>query len=151
EPYFTKGKRDEMVIKTGSLVKGKRAVVPDTFRATGATFTNVNGKTSRALAFIDEQNRLRVSVGTEELYRSGSTVGGGGDKIEVIRDIERGGRSYFFQLEPTPLSVDLDGDGVDEIIVPQNLIDTGGLIGIIFRGPAGLRFQQVNSGFDGVI
>src|SRR5262245_8343943 len=151
ETFFTKGQADEMVIKNGSLVKVKTAVVPDTFRATGATFTNVNGKTSRALAFIDEQNRLRVSVGTEELYRSGSTVGGGGDKIEVIRDIERGGRSYFFQLEPTPLAVDLDGDGVDEIIVPQNLIDTGGLIGIIFRGPAGLRFQQVNSGFDGVI
>src|SRR5439155_262682 len=83
----------------------------------GATFTNVNGKTSRALAFIDEQNRLRVSVGTEELYRSGSVVGGGGEKIEVIRDVERGGRSYFFQLEPTPLAIDLDGDGVEEIIV----------------------------------
>src|SRR5437899_1262191 len=120
-------------------------------RATGATFTNVNGKTSRALAFIDEQNRLRVSVGTEEFYRSGSVVGGGGEKIEVIRDIERSGRSYFFQLEPTPLAIDLDGDGVEEIIVPQNQIDTGGLIGIIFRRPAGLRFQQVNSGFDGMI
>ena len=35
--------------------------------------------------------------------------------------------------------------------MPQNQIDTGGLIGIIFRGPAGLRFQQVNSGFDGMI
>ena len=151
ETFFTKGQADEMVIKNGSLVKVKSVPVPDTFRATGATFTNVNGKTSRALAFIDEQNRLRVSVGTEELYRSGSVVGGGGEKIEVIRDVERGGRSYFFQLEPTPLAIDLDGDGVEEIIVPQNQIDTGGLIGIIFRGPAGLRFQQVNSGFDGMI
>src|SRR5437867_4889544 len=151
ETFFTKGQADEMVIKNGSLVKVKTAVVPDSFRATGATFTNVNGKTSRALAFIDEQNRLRISVGSEEIYRSGSVVGGGGEKIEVIRDIERGGRSYFYQLEPTPLAVDLDGDGVEEIIVPQNQIDTGGLIGIIFRGPAGLRFQQVNTGFDGMI
>ena len=151
ETFFAKGQADEMVIKNGSLVKVKTAIVPDSFRATGATFTNVNGKTSRALAFIDEQNRLRVSVGTEELYRSGSVVGGGGEKIEVIRDIEKGGRSYFYQFEPAPLAVDLDGDGVEEILVPQNQIDTGGLIGIIFRGPAGLRFQQVNSGFDGMI
>jgi len=129
----------------------KTAPVPDTFRATGATFTNVNGKGSRTLAFIDEQNRLRIASGTEEVYRSGSIVGGGGERIEVIRDTERGGRSYFYQLEPTPLAVDLDGDGIDEIIVPQNQIETGGLLGVIFRGPAGLRFQQVNSGFDGLI
>src|SRR3989475_13080928 len=101
-----------MVSKNGSLVKVMSVPVPDTFRATGATFTNVNGKTSRALAFIDEQNRLRVSVGTEELYRSGSVVGGGGEKIEVIRDIQRGGRSYFYHRQATPRAVDLHADGV---------------------------------------
>jgi len=151
ETFFTKGQAEEFALKGRTLVKVKTAVVPDTFRATGATFTNVNGKGSRTLAFIDEQNRLRIASGTEEGYRSGSVVGGGGERIEVIRDIERGGRSYFYTLEPTPLSVDLDGDGIDEIIVPQNQIETGGLLGIIFRGPAGLRFQQVNSGFDGLI
>jgi len=151
ETFFSKGQADEVAIKGRSLVKVKTAPVPDTFRATGATFTNVNGKGSRTLAFIDEQNRLRIASGTEEVYRSGSIVGGGGERIEVIRDTERGGRSYFYQLEPTPLAVDLDGDGIDEIIVPQNQIETGGLLGIIFRGPAGLRFQQVNSGFDGLI
>src|SRR2546427_8859592 len=124
-----------MVSKNGSLVKVMSVPVPDTFRATGATFTNVNGKTSRALAFIDEQNRLRVSVGTEELYRSGSVVGGGGEKIEVIRDVERGGRSYFFQLEPTPLAIGLDGDGVWVIIAPQHHSDTGGPIGSLCRRP----------------
>src|SRR5207247_10768274 len=46
ETFFTKGQADEMVIKNGSLVKVKSVPVPDTFRATGATFTNVNGKTS---------------------------------------------------------------------------------------------------------
>src|SRR5947209_6882580 len=41
ETFFTKGQADEMVIKNGSLVKVKTAIVPDSFRATGATFTNV--------------------------------------------------------------------------------------------------------------
>ncbi|PYM82767.1 MAG: hypothetical protein DME09_13090 [Candidatus Rokuibacteriota bacterium] len=52
-------------------------------------------------------------------------------------------------MQPTPLAVDLDGDGVDEVVVPQNQLP--GMLGVIFRGPAGVRFQQVNSGFEGVI
>src|SRR5262249_29160547 len=74
DTFFTKGQADEVAIKNGSLVKVKTALVPDTFRATGATFTNVSGKGSRALVFIDEQNRLRVASGNEEIYRSGSVV-----------------------------------------------------------------------------
>jgi hypothetical protein len=58
-------------------------------------------------------------------------------------------RSQFFNFEPVPLSVDLDGDGVDEILIPQNQLE--GHIAIVFRGPAGYRFQSVNSGFEGTI
>jgi hypothetical protein len=48
-----------------------------------------------------------------------------------------------------PISVDLDGDGVDEIVVPQNQLP--GRLAVIFRGPGGYRFQTVNSGFEGTI
>jgi hypothetical protein len=150
--FFTKGHADQMALKNGKLVKERAAVVPSEFRATGATFTNVTGKGQRALAFIDGQHRLRVTVGTEELWRSSSVVGGGSQKIEVERP--GGGRgaqpSLFFQMEPMPLAVDLDGDGVQEIIVPQNQLD-GGYLGVVYRGPAGLRFQQVASGFEGTV
>src|SRR5207247_1055247 len=61
----------------------------------------------------------------------------------------RSARSEFFNFEPVPVAVDLDGDGVDEIIVPQNQLE--GHMGIVFRGPAGYRFQSVNSGFEGII
>jgi hypothetical protein len=47
------------------------------------------------------------------------------------------------------VSVDLDGDGVEEVLVPQNQLE--GHIAIIFRGPAGYRFQSINSGFEGTI
>jgi hypothetical protein len=150
ETFFNKGQADEMALKDGALVKVRSVPVPDSFRATGATFTNVAGKDTRGLAYIDEQNRLRVTNGLDEIYRSGSQVGGGGEKIEVVRYLERGGRSFFFRLEPTPLAVDLDGDGIQELLVPQNHLE-GGVLAVIFRGPAGLRLQQVNSGFDGVI
>ena len=45
--------------------------------------------------------------------------------------------------------MDLDGDGVDEIVVPQNQFP--GRLAVIFKGPAGYRFQTVNSGFEGTI
>jgi hypothetical protein len=53
-------------------------------------------------------------------------------------------------MEPTPLAVDLDGDGVQEIVVPQNK-DENGVIAVVYSSVAGIRFQQVNSGFEGVI
>jgi hypothetical protein len=53
-------------------------------------------------------------------------------------------------MEPMPLAVDLDGDGLQEIVVPQNQSESG-LLGVLFRGPVGLRFQLVNSGFEGII
>jgi hypothetical protein len=52
-------------------------------------------------------------------------------------------------MELAPLSVDLDGDGVEEIVVPQNQLE--GHLGVVFRGPAGYRFQSINSGFGGTI
>ena len=150
ESFFQKGVADRVVLRNGSLVRESTAPVPEHFRATGATYGNLAGKTSRGLIYIDEQNRVRVHSGTEEIWRSSTPVGGGGVKVEVVRQIERGGRSFFYQMEPTPLAVDLDGDGVQEIVVPQNK-DESGLIAVIYRTAAGIRFQQVNSGFEGII
>jgi hypothetical protein len=150
ETFFGTGFAEQIALRNGTLVKERHAIVPDGFRATGATFSNITGKDTRALVFIDERNRLRIANGTEEVWRSSSVVGGGGGKIEVQRFIERGGRSYFYTMEPTPLSVDLDGDGIQEVVVPQNQLEAG-ILAIVFKGPAGVRFQQVNSGFEGTI
>jgi hypothetical protein len=48
-----------------------------------------------------------------------------------------------------PVSVDLDGDGVEEIVAPQNQLP--GRLAVIYKGPAGFRFQTVNSGFEGTV
>jgi len=147
--FFKKGDIVRVVIKNGKLVADSRVRVPSMFRATGATMSNISGKGTRALAFVDDQHRMRISVDAEEMFRSAAAVGEGPTTLVVNTQIERGGRSYPHKPEPFPLSVDLDGDGIDEIVVPQNQFP--GRLAVIFKGPGGYRFQTVNSGFEGTI
>lgn len=150
EKFFNPGQAEQVVLKNGRLVSEKTVRVHSAFRPMGATFSNIAGKDTRALAFIDEYNRLQVSLDGEDLWRSSAAVGGGYMTVELINREFRGGRSKFYKIEPTPLAVDLDGDGVQEIVVPQNSVKEG-LLAVIFRGPAGFRLQSVESGFEGAI
>ena len=148
--FFKKGSAERVVIRDGALVVDGRVRVPDTFRATGATMANISGKQGvRALAFIDEHNRLRLAAEGEDLWRSSSPVGGGVAKLPVDTMIERGGRTYIYVAEPHPVAVDLDGDGIEEIVTVQNQVP--GRMAVVYKGPAGYRFQSVNSGFEGTI
>jgi hypothetical protein len=110
------------------------------------------GKDTRSLALIDEFNRLQIVNEGEELWRSSTQVGGSYQTVELVGAVRssRMDRSKFFKMEPTPLAVDLDGDGIDELIVPQNLVREG-LLAVVFKGPAGFRLQSINSGFEGGI
>ncbi|MGH7417927.1 MAG: hypothetical protein ACREKB_09145, partial [Candidatus Rokuibacteriota bacterium] len=148
--FFKQGAADNLVLRKGVLVPDGAVRVPSAFRATGATMSNIDGKSAlRALAFVDEHHRLRISVGNNELWRSSSPVGGGVVKLVVETQIERGGRSYIYLAEPHPVAIDLDGDGIEEIVVVQNQVP--GRMAVVFKGPAGYRFQSVNSGFEGTI
>jgi hypothetical protein len=147
--FFKQGDAVRVGIKDGKLVSEARVRVPSSFRATGATFSNIAGKGTRALAFIDEFSRLRIALDGEDAFRSSTAVGGGLSKLEVVTKIERGQRSFVYATEPTPLAVDLDGDGIEEIVVPQN--ELPGRLAVIYKGPAGYRFQTVNSGFEGQV
>ncbi len=99
---------------------------------------------------VQRNSRIRIaSADGEDLWRSAAPVGGGGVKLEVMTNAERGGRSYIYTSEPQPIAVDLDGDGVEEIVVPQNQLP--GRMAVVYKGPAGYRFQTVNSGFEGTL
>ena len=150
--FFTPGQADQMVLQNGKLVTEKAVRVPSSFRPMGAAFSNVMGKETRALALIDEFNRLQIVNEGEELWRSSTAVGGGHQTVELVDALfsSRTQRSKFFKIEPTPLAVDLDGDGVDELVVPQSVVKEG-LLAVIFKGPAGFRLQSINSGFEGAI
>jgi hypothetical protein len=148
--FWKIGNVDRVALREGRLVQEAKVPVPATFRVTGATMSNIAGKNApRMLAFVDEYNRLRIGLDTEEVWRSSSAVGGGGPKLPVDVMIEKGGRTYIYHHEPNPIAIDLDGDGVEEIVVPQNQVP--GRLAVIFKGPAGYRFQSVNSGFEGTI
>ena len=124
--FFTPGQAEQVIIKKGKLVVEKAVRVPPAFRPMGAAFCNITGKDTRSLAFIDEYNRLQVSTEGEELWRSSTSVGGGYMEIEQeYLYSSRTARTKFYKIEPTPLAVDLDGDGVEELIVPQNLVREG--------------------------
>jgi hypothetical protein len=154
EKFFTQGQADQMAWKNGKLVTEKAVRVHSAFRPMGATFSNVNGKDAvRALAFIDEFNRLQMAVDSEDIWRSSAAVGGGAITIEQIVSIggrSSAARSSFHKIEPNPLALDLDGDGIDEILVPQNIVKEG-LLAIVFKGPAGFRLQSLDTGFEGII
>ena len=118
--------------------------------ANGAVTLSLGRKDAiRSLAYIDEHSRLRIAMGNQELWRSSSAVGGGVVKLVVDTQIERGGRSYIYFSEPHPVAIDLDGDGIEEIVVVQNQVP--GRMAVIYKGPAGYRFQSVASGFEGTI
>jgi hypothetical protein len=65
----------------------------------------------------------------------------------VIPRGRQGDITKFYKIEPTPLAVDLDGDGIEELVVPQNLVKEG-LLAVVFKGPAGYRLQSIDTGFD---
>lgn len=150
ERFFNIGQANQVVIRNGSLVVEKPVRVPTGFRPMGAAFSNISGKGTRVLAHVDEFNRLQISSEGEDLWRSATSVGGGYLTIEHVLEDIRGGRSKFYKIEPTPLAVDLDGDGVEELVVPQNLVKEG-LLAVVFKGPAGYRLQSIDSGFEGGI
>ena len=147
--FFKQGDATRMTLRNGKLVSDGKVRVPSSFRATGAVFSNINGKGERVLAYIDEYNRLRLAIGPDEPFRSSAPVGTGMAKLGVETQIEKGGRTYVYSPEPMPLSVDLDGDGIEEIVVPQNQIP--GRLAVVYKGPVGYRFQTVTSGFEGTV
>jgi hypothetical protein len=150
QAFFGKGSAMRYELKGDELVASTRAYVPDTFRLTGATFSNIVGKDSRALAYVDEHSRLRIAAGANEMWRSLTVVGGGIALAQIQIPMFQTYVDKFFKMEPNPVSVDLDGDGIQEVLVPVNE-DEAGRMAVVFRGPAGFRMQVVQSGFEGMI
>ena len=148
--FFTQGQADQVILKGDKLVVEKPIRVPGSFRPMGAAFCNIMGKDTRSLAFIDQYHRLQIATEGEDLWRSSTSVGGGYMEVEQQYGAGPSLRSSFYKIEPTPLAVDLDGDGIEELIVPQNLVKEG-LLAVVFKGPAGFRLQSVNTGFEGGI
>lgn len=149
QTFFTPGQAERLVLKEGRLVSAGQVRVPSEFRATGATFSNIAGKESRALVFVDARQQLRITADGQDLWQSSTKVGGGYTGAEIPQTDSRTPTTRYVPMEPFPVSVDLDGDGIEEVVIPQNQQE--GFLAVVYRGPGGFRLQSVNSGFEGVI
>ena len=148
--FFTKGNATRYVVKDRDVAPDGTVVTHDTFRAMAATYSNIGGKEGRVLAFVDEHNRLKIVTGGQELWRSLTTVGGGLPLGMLQTYMQQTFVERPVKIEPNPVAVDLDGDGIEEIVVPVNH-DEAGRMAVVFRGPAGYRLQVVSSGFEGMV
>jgi len=150
--FFSRGAVNRYVFKDDDLAAAGQTRPHDFFRLTGATFATVTAKDKgpRVLAFIDEQSRLVVAQDGQEIWRSSASVGRGLVRARLEIEESRTVVDKYFRIEPNPLAVDLDGDGIQEIVVPVNDEEAGRLV-VVFRGPTGLRTQVVASGSEGVV
>jgi len=150
--FFSPGAVTRYILKGGDLAASGQAHPHDSFRLTGATFATLSPKDKgpRALAFIDAQNRLVIAENGQEIWRSSASVGQGlaQARLEIMQG--RTAVDKFFRMMSNPLAVDLDGDGIQEIVVPVNDEEAGRLV-VVFRGPTGLRTQVVASGSEGLV
>lgn len=153
EKFYGKGgaKRYTLSEKARDIVAAGPATVNQQFRALGVTFSNIAGKDQRVMAFVDERSRLVIAQGAVEMWKSLTPVGGGGlAKAHLRENVFNTQVDKFYTIEPHPVAVDLDGDGVDEIVVPVNQ-DDAGRMAVVFKVPAGFRMRVVNSGFEGTV
>ncbi len=152
EKLYGKGgaKRYKLNDKGKDIVAIGPAVVNEQFRALGVTFSNIAGKDQRVMAFVDERSRLVIAHGAVAMWRSLTAVGGGLAKAQIREHIFSTYVDKFLNVEPHPVAVDLDGDGIDEIVVAVNQ-DEAGRMAVVFKGPAGFRMQVVSAGFEGMI
>jgi len=134
--FFSPGAVTRYILKGGDLAASGQAHPHDSFRLTGATFATLSPKDKgpRALAFIDAQNRLVIAENGQEIWRSSASVGQGlaQARLEIMQG--RTAVDKFFRMMSNPLAVDLDGDGIQEIVVPVNDEEAGRLV-VVFRGP----------------
>jgi hypothetical protein len=153
----------------GKLQFQNNLKVPYALRATGAVLANLGtgSEAERHLVFVDERNHLEVYRGKDKLWQSSDTVGGSYAQAQLPQggemDVRIGDQLMnTFPFEPIPEPVDVDGDGVDEILVIRNSASLGGVvpnraryttgdIALLKAGPYGFTISPVSPKFDGMV
>jgi hypothetical protein len=159
--FFHGGAVQQYVPVNGSLQSQAAVKVPYAFRATGAALAKLSANGQRNLVFIDSQNILRVYSQGEELWKSPGKVGGAYVSGEVEQTISRDVMKTYFPFEPIPLAADLDGDGVDEVLIARNASSlgfvpnlqqySGGEIVLLREENYGYSLSPISPQFNGIV
>ena len=126
--FFRRGTVRQYTVTERSLEPRGNLSVPAPFRATGAVLAKLSDGGVPYLVFIDSGHRLQVFRGEEDLWRSKDGVGGGTTAADLERTIHRDKTRFSFYFEPIPAPVDVDGDGIEEVLVARNAEFLGGFI-----------------------
>ena len=160
--FFRRGQVRQYELRNGRLRRQRKLSLPGGFRATGAALAQLETPGNRQLVFVDERHNLQVYDGKTRRWKSRVNVGG--SYVFAALDIGYNPRvieQAQFNFEAIPAVADLDGDGIDEVLVPQNQsqlgvvpnlnLYSGGHVVLMRQTPQGFALSLVSPGFDGVV
>ena len=162
EDFFRLGQVRQYEFRNGRLKRQRKLTLPVRFRATGTALAKLAPQRDRQLVFVDKRHSLQVYDGNTRRWASPGNVGGSYVSA-TLQNIRGGGtvEQEQFDFEAIPAVADLDGDGIDEVLVPQNQarfgalpnlnLYSGGRVVLMRQTPQGFALSPVSPGFDGVV
>lgn len=160
--FFRRGQVRQYELRDGRLKRQRRLSLPGGFRATGAALAQFGGLGPRQLVFVDERHNLQVYDGETRRWKSRASVGGSYVFASVhIQHSPQVAEQAQFDFEAIPAVADFDGDGIDEVLVPQNQAQlgvvpnlklySGGHVALMRRTLQGFALAPISPEFDGVV
>ena len=160
--FFRPGQVRQYELRNGRLKRQRKLALPGGFRATGAALARLGASGNRQLVFVNERHSLQVYDGKTRRWASPANVGGSyvSATLELIRAAGIFEQEQF-DFEAIPAVVDFDGDGIDEVLVPQNQgsfgvvpnlnLYSGGHVVLMRQTPQGFTLSPISPGFDGLV
>ena len=160
--FFRRGQVRQYELRNGRLKRQRKLALPGGFRATGAALAQLGASGNRQLVFVDERHSLQVYDDKARRWTSPANVGGSyvSATLELIRAAGIFDQEQF-DFEAIPAVVDFDGDGIDEVLVPQNQgsfgvvpnlnLYSGGHVVLMRQTPQGFTLSPISPGFDGLV
>lgn len=160
--FFRRGQVREYELRNGRLKRQRNLSLPGGFRATGAALAQLGAPGNRQLVFVDERHNVQVYDGKTRRWKSRANVGG--SYVFAALDIRLSpsvADQAQFDFEAIPAVADFDGDGIDEVLVPQNQsqlgvvpnlnLYSGGHVVLMRQTPQGFTLSSISPEFDGVV
>ena len=115
------GRKTRQLILAGTTAKTREynGSLPSSFRVTGGTVFGQAAGSSRTTAYI-VGNKLHITEGGRQVYASAKEMGGSLSTVRYVQD--PGSINPLFSnanIEIRPLAVDVDNDGMREVLVPS--------------------------------
>ena len=160
--FFRRGQVRQYEFRNGRLKRRGKLSLPGGFRATGAVLAQLGRTGNRHLVFVDGRRNLQVYDGESRRWKSSTNVGG--SFVFAAVDVQFSPQVSVqeqFDFEAIPAVADFDGDGVDEILVPQNKARVGALpnlnlysdghVALVRQTPQGFVLSRISPQFDGLV